>query len=101
MERIQVAHIREQGMDLILVPLDGSFRQRSKDEQRRIRAALQACATTAGMDGTVVPVWDAGDGRMAFLAPVEAHRFLKTIDLGYVLDHLDGELSWGGVTDTH
>lgn len=53
------------------------------------------------MDGTVVPVWDAGDGRMAFLAPPEAHAFLKGIDLGYVLDHLNGELSWGGVRNTH
>lgn len=98
LERIQVAHIGEQGLNLILVPLDALFRQRPEDDQRRIGAALQAWATTAGMDGVTVPVWDAGDGRMAFLAPVEAHPFLKAIDLAFVLDHLNAELSWSGLT---
>lgn len=101
MQRVQVAHIRDETRDLILVPLDGAFRQRTDDEQRRIRAALQACASTAGLVGTVVPVWDAGDGRMAFLAPQEAHAFLTQIDLAFVLDHLNAELSWGGLSTTH
>lgn len=100
-ERIQVALVHEQDLDLILVPLDGAFRQRSADDQRQIRAGLQACAMSAGLSGTVVPVWDTGDGRMAFLAPVEAHAFLKAIDLGYVLDHLNSDLSWGGLTGIH
>lgn len=97
MERLQVAYIHEGDLDLILVPLDSSFRQRTENDQRRIRAALQACATTAAMSGAVVPVWDAGDGRMAFLAPQEAHAFLKQIDLAFVFTHLNADLSWGGL----
>lgn len=59
----------EQGMDLVLVPLDASFRHRAEEDQRRIRAALQACATTAGIDGTVVAVW--GGREPSGTAPLE------------------------------
>jgi len=99
MERVQVAYINEQGVDLLLVPVDPAFQKHSDTDQLRVCAVLQACATTAGLSGTVVPVWDAGDGRMAFLAPREAHAFLIAIDLGFVVEHINGELRWGGLLE--
>ena len=96
MDRFQIAHVHEQDMALIIVPLDDAFRHRSALEQLRVRAALQASATIAGLDGSVVPVWDAGDGRMAFLAPLDCHPFLSGIDLAFVFDHINGELACNG-----
>lgn len=95
METFQIAHIREQGVDLVITPLDTEFGLRTQTEQRRIAALLQACAKNAGLEGTVVPVWDNGDGRMAFLAPREFHPFLRTIDLSFVMANINRTLKCG------
>ena len=41
-----------------------------------------------------MPVWDAGGGRLAFLAPAAGHPFLKSLTLRSVLKLLNRELSW-------
>jgi hypothetical protein len=78
MPKYKVAHIKEQGQDMIIVPVDSSFGNKSQEEQNEITFMLQKCATSAGLAGTVVPVWDKGGGRMAFLAPEPWHPFFKT-----------------------
>lgn len=52
-----VAHIREEGVDLIIIPLRSSFGHRTTLEQNETTRYLQACASAAGLAGTVVPVW--------------------------------------------
>ena len=89
----KVAHIREQGVDLVIVPLDSSFGLKTPTEQQRIVAGLQECASAAGLIGTVVPVWDAGGGQMAFLAPTNWHPFLSNIDLTFVTLNINRTLT--------
>jgi hypothetical protein len=96
MERFQVAHIHEQGVDLIIIPVNDNFRYKSNLEQNQVRSALQLCAASAGLRGTVVPVWDAGGGRMGFLAPSNFHPFFTSINLAFVAANINRELSCGG-----
>jgi len=94
MPKYEVAHIREQGVDLIIIPLDNSFRFKSEQDQDAIVSELQARASSAGLAGTVVPVWDNGGGRMAFKAPRNFHSFFKSIDLRFVAANVNRELHW-------
>ena len=95
MATFDVAHIQEQGVDLIIVLLDPSFGLKAPIEQQRVAAALQVCATTAGLLGVVVPVWDDGGGRMAYLAPPTLHLFFSSIDLTFVAASINGTLTCG------
>jgi len=89
----KVAHIREQGVDLIIIPLDSQFRFKSDADRQQTIAALQACATSAGLQGTVVPVWGSGGGRMAFRAPRNWHAFFQSISLQFVAANVNRGLT--------
>ncbi len=93
MPSFDVAHIREQGVDVIIVPLDSSFGSKSQSDQNAAIAELQARATSAGLAGTVVPVWDSG-GRMAFIAPPNWHPFFQSINLAHVFANINRKLYW-------
>lgn len=94
MPNFDVAHIREQGVDLIIIPLDKSFRFKSQGDQSNTVNELQMRASNAGLAGTVVPVWDNGGGRMAFIAPQNYHPFFKSINLQFVAANINRELYW-------
>ncbi|HTD84812.1 MAG TPA: hypothetical protein VEZ51_07640 [Gemmatimonadaceae bacterium] len=93
MPTFQVAYLRHDGRDLIIVPVDPSFAKRSPTEQARIQEAFQRSAAAADMAGVVVPVWEDSTGRMAFRAPPPWHDFLKSIDMIYVATALNRNLS--------
>jgi len=93
MPTFQVAHLRRDGQDIIIVPVDRSFGKRSPAEQARIQEAFQRSAVAADIPGVVVPVWDDATGRMAFRAPPPWHEFLKSIDMVYVATALNRTLS--------
>jgi hypothetical protein len=94
MPRFKVAHINQQGTDLIVVPLDDSFGSKDSSEQRFIIDSLQKHATGAALRGTVVPVWNSGGGRMAFIAPPAWHPFFKSIGLEFIARNLNKEIYW-------
>lgn len=94
MPKYKIAHIKEQGVDLIIVPLEASFKFRTKSEQDETISELQSRASNAGLRGTVVPVWDNGGGRMGFIAPGNWHAFFQSINLQYVLNNINRELYW-------
>lgn len=89
----QVAHLRRDGQDIIIVPVDRTFGKRSPAEQARIQEAFQRSAASVEMEGVVVPVWEDAVGRMAFRAPPPWHEFLKSIDMVYVATALNRTLS--------
>src|SRR3954468_13521427 len=93
MPTFQVAHLRRDGQDVIIVPVDRSFGKRSPGEQARIQEAFQRSAAAVDMAGVGVPVWEDSTGRMAFRAPPPWHDFLKTIDMVYVATALNRSLS--------
>jgi hypothetical protein len=94
MPRFQVAHVREQGIDLIIIPLDSGFGQKLSSEQNEITSGLQVRARGAGLAGTVVPVWNSGGGRMAFIAPPNWHSFFRGLSLNSIATNLNKEISW-------
>jgi hypothetical protein len=94
MPRFNVAHLHEQGQDMIVVPLDSSFGRKVSQDQNDIITDLQIHARSAGMAGTVVPVWDNGGGRMAFIAPRPWHPFFQSINFRVVAMNVNRELYW-------
>ena len=92
MTRIPIAHINQQGQNIIIVPLDRSFAFKSPGEQAKVIGALQSAARSASLAGRVVPVWDAGGGGMAFIAPKPWWPFFKSLSLYAVARSLNGEL---------
>ncbi len=94
MPRLCVAHVREQGIDLIITPLDRSFGHRTVAEQHAALEELQARSHAAGLAGTVVPVWDSGGGRMSFIAPQNWHPFFRGLTLEGVLRAANRQLVW-------
>jgi len=93
MPSYDVAHIREQGIDLIIVPLQSTFGGLPQAEREATIQYLQRCANSAGLAGTVVPVRDAGGGRMGFIAPSNWHPFFNTINLGVVATNINLSLT--------
>ncbi len=94
MPHFKIAHLHEQGQDMIIVPLEASFGHRSSQEQHAAIAELQLHAAGANLRGTVVPVWEDSSGRMAFIAPQPWHPFFKSLSLSRVMASLNKELSW-------
>ncbi|MGA7712666.1 MAG: hypothetical protein WCA81_12245 [Rhizomicrobium sp.] len=94
MPSFKIAHIKEQGVDMIIVPVNVTFEDKTASEQQAIVATLEAAAHTAGLAGTVVPVWDHGLGQMAFMAPKPWAPFFQNIGLEFVFRNINRELSW-------
>jgi len=93
MPSFDVAHIREQGQNMLLFPLDGSFDHRSSSEQQATLAELEARAHAAGLAGKAVALWDRA-GRTYFLGPRPWHNFLRSISMGFVLANVNKKISW-------
>lgn len=93
-QRFKIAHVTEQGVDLIIVPLEPAFNHKSLQQQRQFIGALQGYADEAGLAGTVVPVWQNG-GRMQFIAPQGFHPFFRSISWNVVISNLNKELICG------
>lgn len=95
MATFNVAHIREQGQDMVIVPMNPTFGAQSQVRQDEICSALQIGASQARLRGKVVPVWDGGGGRMAFIAPVQWHAYFRSISLPQVFSSVNYQLHIG------
>ena len=80
----EVAHVRAQGQDMIIVIVPPSFGTVGVAQQRQAVVRLQSRAIAAGMRGTVVAVWDAGEGRLGLQAPTRWHAFFKSVGLAHI-----------------
>jgi len=95
MNSFDVAHIYEQGGNLIIIPLESSFGAKGSTEQKKIIAKLQSCAASANLAGIVVPVWETGIGSMSFIAPMQWHSFFSSIDLTFIAQNINKNLTCG------
>jgi hypothetical protein len=93
MPRFKVAHLHKQGQDMVIIPLDSNFGQKSEQQQHEIIADLQAHSQAAGLKGTVVPVWESS-GRMSFIAPRPWHPFFQSMSLRRIWANINKEISW-------
>ena len=93
MPSFKVAHVKEQGVNLIIVPLDSSFGHKMSSDQHTIINEIETAAHSAGLTGTVVPVW-LNSGRAQFIAPRNWHSFFQGLSWNQVIDSLNKTLSW-------
>lgn len=94
MPTLEIAHVNKQGVDLIIVPLSRDFDLKSDADKDAAVDEIQYAAASAGLGGTVVPVWPKHNNRMAFIAPTQWHPFFRSIDLRWIRANLNRRLSW-------
>jgi hypothetical protein len=93
MPRYEVAHLREDGQDMIIFPLDDSFEYKSERDKHAILEELEARAHAAGLAGTGVALWECG-GRTKFIAPKPWHPFFREFGMAEALQYINVEVSW-------
>jgi hypothetical protein len=94
MADIDVAHLRIQGVDVVIAFLDSSFDRKTQGEQNEARTALQLRSRSAGLAGNVVLIWRDSSGGYRFMAPPNQHPFFKTADFGQLYRQINKRLSW-------
>jgi hypothetical protein len=90
----KVAYIQVQGQDLIIFPVEAGFGRLAGLDQDRELAFLGSRASSAGLHGTAVAVWETGQGKVTFRAPVACYGFLAGINLKFVMANVNREISW-------
>ena len=85
----KVAHLPEQGQDMIIVPVNDSFGAKSNEVHRSFIDEVQAAASSAGLRGTIVPVWSRG-----FIALTPWHPFFRKLSMRTVAANINRELTW-------
>jgi hypothetical protein len=93
MPSLKAAHIREQGQNMIIFPLDSAFGSKSSDDQAETLAELENRANAAGLAGHAVAVWESGS-RMHFMGPRPWYGFLKGLTMHWVWANVNKEISW-------
>ena len=88
----KIAHIQEQGQDMIIIPLDSTFENKTGSDQREIIASLQAYALSAGLAGTVVVAWRTGSSHK-FISPDKWQPFFKTLPWNVIVGSLNKTLT--------
>ena len=88
-----IAHIREQGNDLIMVIVPTKFDRYATSDKQLVSASLQKCSKEARISGKVVLVWNKPNGSMGFFGPTPWHPFLKSINMRWVKARVNKELS--------
>lgn len=92
MLKYKIAHIRQQGVDLIIAPLDSSFGNKNTSSQKAFIQTLEVYAHEAGLAGTVVPIWLSGR-QINFIAPRPWHPFFRSLSWNDVLRNVNKELT--------
>lgn len=69
----EVAHFREQGVELAVFPLNEQFASKTPQQRDQFHAALRAQAIAAGFRCQIVTVWRNWNGTMGFIAERRLH----------------------------
>jgi hypothetical protein len=83
MPSYNTAHINHQGQNIIIVHVASVFGNKSQQERIQIQTALQQCAVSAGLAGTVVPVWEGPNHVFMSSPPPEWNAFFRKIGWDY------------------
>lgn len=94
MPSFDVAHIREQGQDMLLFPLSSSYHHKTDFEQSEILAELENRAHASGLRGHAAVFWEHG-GRGYFRGPSSWQAFLRSVSLSWVMRQVNRQISWG------
>jgi hypothetical protein len=88
----RIAHLREQGQDMIIIPMASSINFKTETEQNDIKNSLQCFARDAGLAGTVCLVWNSGN-RFNFMAPKAWHSFFRGLNMNVVSANINKTLT--------
>jgi hypothetical protein len=92
MHTVDVAFVRIDGRDLILVPVHPRFGMKSADAMLVYTERLRKLAHSAGLSGDVVPVWDDGDGGLMAYARPSLLPHIGRLHWNVVLRHVNVRL---------
>lgn len=73
MTNFDVAHINEQGQNVVVVFVNESVSRLTPDAQAALAESLSVCAAYAGLVGNIAMVWPGG-----FWAPIHQHPFFRS-----------------------
>lgn len=93
MQKFKVAHLREQGQDMIIVFVDAKVGTWTDEKRQQLSAQLQICAESAGLAGLVVLIWQTSLGRTEFSAPKPWHSFFKSAAYQMLAANINKELT--------
>jgi hypothetical protein len=93
MPTLKAAHIRENGQDMIIFPLDNSFGRKTDREQSLAIQDLERRAHLAGLAGHAVAFWDDSSGTR-FRGPSRWHPYLRGLSMSDVLANVNKQISW-------
>jgi hypothetical protein len=91
-ETYKIAHIREQGQNMIIIPVASSVNCKTQNQQNELLNTLQYFARDAGLAGTVCLVWEVGN-RLSFLAPSQWHGFFRSMNMRFVSQNINKNLT--------
>lgn len=91
MSPFKIAHIKEQGVNVIIVPLASRYGKLSVEEKDALIQHFQNAATAMQWSGRVVPMWMEGKG-IRFIAPPEWYEFFRTLKWKVLMRNLNREL---------
>ncbi|MBB6097445.1 hypothetical protein HNR42_000862 [Deinobacterium chartae] len=91
MATFRIAQVEEEGVKLLLVPLERKFGTLTDAQRAQFVARLQACAQSARLEGTVIPVWE-DSNRAQFIAPQKWHGLVRKYSLLKIYASISGEL---------
>lgn len=99
MPTFEIAHLSETGVgggvvNIIIVPLGKSFGKKSGEEQHELIVHLQLKASSAGLLGRVVPVWEDDSGGMCYIAPPAWHSYFDKLSMDSVYVLINKTLNW-------
>ena len=86
MQTFDVAHLYEQGQNIIMVLV-------GQQPTNRQCNALQMYASRAGLAGTVVPVWPQSFGGFGYLAPIQWHPYFRSLSWEDILMNVNRQLT--------
>lgn len=90
----KVAHIHEQGQDMIIFPLTSAFGDYSVADQTADLSELERKAHAGGLAGLAAAVWDGGSGRIGYMGPQHWHGFLRGLTFNAVVARVNKSISW-------
>ena len=77
MAKYKIAHIRQQGQQMIIAPLSPSFHNKTQQAKGEFMSAFQIAASSAGLAGSVALIWTYGN-TVHFMAPKPWHPFFRS-----------------------
>lgn len=96
MEQFPVAHLNVQNVNVIVIFLTQKFDRMTHSDQHAVHRQLQTAATSAGLAGNVVPIWQDAFHQTKFIAPPQQHPFFRSTSYSALFAQVNRTLTING-----